>query len=111
MAGAFTNTEALRPRLLAAAKITGEKIWPMPLETEYDQFIKSDLADLRNIGSVRFADAINGANFLKNFTDYPWIHLDIAGTAWATRENPYRPKGATGAGVRLTIEFLKSLKK
>lgn len=108
--GAFSNDKRALAKLQTAAKITGEKIWPMPLESDYDQFIKSDFADLRNIGTMRFADATNAANFLKNFVDYPWIHLDIAGTAWATREKPYRPKGATGTGVRLTIEFLKNFK-
>lgn len=105
--GAFTNTDRLLPKLLAAAKITGEKIWPMPLEESYEEFIKSEVAELRNIGTQKFGDAINAANFLKHFVNYPWIHLDIAGTAWATREKPYCGKGATGAGVRLAIEFLR----
>ena len=56
-------------------------------------------------------DAINAALFLQNFVDYPWIHLDIAGVAWTTREKPYRPKGATGTGLRLAIEFLKNFRK
>lgn len=110
--GAFSNKESLIAPLKAAADMTGEKIWPMPLEKSYEEFIKSDFADLRNISSQpRIGDAIHAANFLKNFVDYPWIHLDIAGTAWATREKPYRPKGATGIGIRLAIEFLKRLKK
>lgn len=106
--GAFTNTQSLLPKLQAAAKITGEKIWPMPLYKDYEQFIKSEVADLRNIGTQRFGDSINAALFLQNFVDYPWIHLDIAGVAWATREKPGSfGKGATGAGVRLAVEFLK----
>ncbi len=108
--GAFTNQNSFFPGLQAAAQITGEKIWPMPLEKEYEQFLKSDFADLRNIGALRYGDHIIGALFLKNFVNYPWIHLDIAGVAWANREKPYRPKGATGVGVRLAIEFLKSFK-
>lgn len=109
--GAFTNAEKYLGPLKTAAKTTGEKIWPMPLEKDYEQFIKSDFADLRNIGTTRYGDSVNAANFLKAFVDYPWIHLDIAGVAWATREKPYRPKGATGAGLRLMIEFLKKFKK
>lgn len=109
--GAFTNKPALLEKLKTAATETGEKIWPMPLVKDYEEFIKSDFADLRNIGTVRYADAINAANFLQHFVDYPWIHLDIAGVAWATREKPYRPKGATGTGVQLAIEFLKHFKK
>ena len=109
--GAFANRENLLPKLRAAAEKTGEKVWPMPLEKDYEQFIKSDFADLRNIGLTRYGDSINAANFLKEFVgDTPWIHLDIAGVAWTTREKPYRPKGATGTGVRLAIEFLKKFR-
>ena len=108
---AFTNQEKMFAPLKAVADATGEKVWPMPLEKNYEQFIKSDFADLRNIGTIRYGDSIMAALFLQNFVDYPWIHLDIAGTAWATRERPYRPKGATGVGIRLAIEFLKRLKK
>ncbi|TSA46412.1 leucyl aminopeptidase [bacterium] len=110
IAGAFSNAKSQLDRLQEAAAITGEKIWPMPLEKTYEEFIKSDVADLRNIGTVRYGDSINAANFLQHFVDYPWIHLDIAGVAWTTREKPYRPKGATGTGIRLAIEFLKKFK-
>ena len=109
--GAFTNAPRLLPQLEEAAKTTGEKIWPMPLVSDYMLFIKSDFADLRNQSTMRYGDAIHAANFLREFTDYPWIHMDIAGVAWATREKPYRPKGATGTGIRLTLEFLKNFKK
>lgn len=109
--GAFSNRENLLAKLQQAARVTGEKMWPMPLENSYEEFIKSDAADLRNIGTTRYGDSINAALFLQNFTAYPWIHLDIAGVAWATRSKPYYGKGATGAGIRLAIEFLKSLSK
>ena len=109
--GAFTNTEKLATQMQAAAKITGEKLWPMPLDKDYELFIKSEFADLRNQSTIRYGDAIHAANFLSNFVDYPWVHLDIAGVAWTTREKPYRPKGATGTGIRLTIEFLKKFKR
>lgn len=109
--GAFTNHKAYFQRLQAAAEATGEKLWPMPLEKSYEEMIKSDFADLRNIGTTRYGDSIHAANFLKQFVDYPWIHLDIAGVAWTTREKPYRPKGATGTGVRLAVKFLQNFKK
>jgi len=109
--GAFGNTDKHLTALKAAAKATGEKIWPMPLEKNYEIFIKSDFADLRNTGTMRYGDSIHAANFLRHFVDYPWMHLDIAGVAWATREKPYRPKGATGTSVRLVIEFLKRFRK
>lgn len=109
--GAFGNHEKYLNQLQSAAKTTGEKIWPMPLEKDYESFVKSDFADLRNQATIRYGDAIHAANFLKNFVDYPWIHLDIAGVAWATREKPYRPKGATGTGLRLVIEFLRKFRK
>ncbi|MDP3741118.1 MAG: leucyl aminopeptidase [bacterium] len=109
--GAFTNQKPALEPLMAAAESVGEKMWPMPLEKEYEQFIKSDFADLRNIGTIRYGDAINAALFLQHFVDYPWIHLDIASVAWTNREKPYTPKGATGVGVRSTIEFLKRYKK
>lgn len=109
--GAFSNHEKYLRALQTAAQSTGEKIWPMPLEQSYEPFIKGDFADLRNQSTIRYGDAIHAANFLKNFVDYPWIHLDIAGVAWATREKPYRPKGATGTGLRLMIEFLKKFRK
>ena len=109
--GAFSNSPAQLKNMQDAASVTGEKLWPMPLDKDYEIFIKSDFADLRNQAAIRYGDAIHAANFLKNFTDYPWIHLDIAGVAWATREKPYRPKGATGTGIRLVLEFLKKFKK
>ena len=109
--GAFSNRESLLPKLQAAGKISGEPIWPMPLYQEYEQFIKSNFADLKNVGLSKFGDAVNAALFLQNFIDYPWIHLDIAGVAWTTREKPYRALGATGTGVRLAIEFLKNFRK
>ncbi len=110
--GAFTNRERFVPQLKAAAEATGEPLWPMPLYRGYEEFIKSDFADIRNLGSTtKYGDAINAALFLQNFVDYPWIHLDIAGVAWTTREKPYRPKGATGTGLRLAIEFLKNFRK
>jgi leucyl aminopeptidase len=98
------------PRLVAALKeageATGERTWEMPLwEPYYDQ-IKSQVADLQNVGG-RYGGTITAGAFLSKFVgDHPWAHLDIASTAWIDEARPYTPKGVTGVGVRLLIEFL-----
>ena len=75
---------------------------------EYEKQIKSDVADVKNVGG-RWAGAITAALFLKKFIgDYKWVHLDIAGTAILEEHMPYAPKGGSGVGVRLLIEFLKT---
>ena len=85
-----------------------ERIVEFPLWEEYGESIKSDIADLRNIGA-REAGAITAGKFLENFTDYPWIHLDIAGPAFLNKADHYRTKGGTASGVRLLIDFLTHL--
>ena len=109
--GAFSNRDGHLRGMQRASDTTGEALWPMPLYKEYEPLIKSHVADLRNHATMRYGDAIHASLFLQNFVDFPWIHLDIAGVAWATREKPYRAVGATGSGVRLAIEFLKNYKK
>lgn len=105
-----THQEAME-QLRKASEITGEDIWPLPLKEEYEELIKSDVADVKNSGG-REAGAIQGGLFLKKFVgDTPWIHLDIAGPVWTDKDRPYKPKGATGFGVRLLIEFLRSYKR
>jgi len=81
-----------------------ERIVEFPLWDEYDEMLKSDIADLKNIGG-KFAGAITAGKFLEHFVDYPWIHIDIAGTAFLDTSDNYRGKGATGIGVRLLIDF------
>lgn len=105
--GAFTDDKDLLARLARAGEKTGELVWPLPMPETYAKSLKSDIADINNIGTMRYAGASTAALFLKEFISYPWIHLDIAGTAWATEPKPYRPRGATGIGVRLTLEFLR----
>jgi len=101
------TSEPLIERLRAAAEQTGEKIWPLPLYAEYDEQIKSDIADVKNVGG-KGAGSITAGCFLKKFAGTaPWAHLDIAGTAWAQQPKPYAPKGATGVGVRLLVELLR----
>ncbi|HTW25715.1 MAG TPA: leucyl aminopeptidase [Acetobacteraceae bacterium] len=100
-AGLFASDEALAQQLLAAGTATGEKLWRMPLGEEYDKLLKSEIADMKNVGG-RPAGAVSAAQFLARFTnDVPWAHLDIAGMAWATKDAACAPKGATAFGVRL----------
>jgi leucyl aminopeptidase len=72
----------------------------------YKEMLKSDVADLKNVGG-REAGTITAGKFLEHFTDYPWMHIDIAGPAFIHSAKPYRPKGGTGFGVRLLVEFLR----
>ena len=103
--GAFTNNQAFLDKLLAAAKAEGEKIWQLPLDDEYKEALKSAYADLHNIGG-RAGGAITAAAFLRDFVgDTPWVHLDIAGTAWLDDAKPYMAKGATGVGLRTFVEL------
>jgi leucyl aminopeptidase len=83
-----------------------ERLVELPLWNEYNEQILSDVADLKNIGS-EYAGAITAGKFLEHFTDYPWIHLDIAGVAYLSAKDHYRSKYATGIGVRLIYNFLK----
>jgi len=103
--GVFANDQPLLDRLLASAKTAGEKMWPMPLDEEYKEQLKSIIADLPNIGT-RWGGAITAAMFLKEFADpTPWVHLDIAGTAWLEEAKPYMPKGPSGVAVRTLINL------
>ena len=108
--GSFATDKKLNDQMQRAAANTGEKIWPMPLEEEYQKLIKNGVADIRNISTSPYGGAITAALFLKNFVDYPWMHLDIAGPAIPQTPKSYRPKGASGVGVRLAIDFLLNYK-
>jgi leucyl aminopeptidase len=103
--GVFGNDQGFLDRLLESARAAGEKMWPMPLDDEYKDELKSIIADLPNIGS-RWGGAITAAMFLKEFADTtPWVHLDIAGTAWLENGQPYMPKGPSGVAVRTLIDL------
>ncbi len=99
-AGMFCNDETLATRLLAAGKASGEPLWRMPLGDAYDKLIKSDIADMKNIGG-RAGGSIIGAQFIQRFVRGAWAHLDIAGMAWSSKDAPTVPKGATAFGLRL----------
>ncbi len=103
--GAISNSDRLVTALIEVGERTGERIWRLPGWDDYKELIKSDIADVKNTGG-RSGGAITGALFLTHFIDgKPWVHLDIAGTAYVDKERPYNPKGATGVGVRLLAEF------
>lgn len=103
--GAFANDDGMRERVLGAARGAGEKMWPMPLDDEYKEVLKSAFADLPNIGN-RWGGAITAAMFLKEFVETtPWVHLDIAGTAWLEEGKPYLAKGPSGVPVRTLIRL------
>ncbi|MBV8591973.1 MAG: leucyl aminopeptidase, partial [Acetobacteraceae bacterium] len=107
-AGLFSNDDPLAQQLEQAGRETGEKLWRLPLGEAYDKQIKSDIADMKNVGG-RPAGAITGAQFVQRFVDgRPWAHLDIAGMAWSTKDLPCTPKGATAFGVRLLDRFVAS---
>jgi leucyl aminopeptidase len=109
--GLFGNDDALLKRIEEASSKTGEKAWRFPLWDEYFEYLKSDVADFKNVGT-RAAGAIIGGIFLNKFVEKtPWVHLDIAGPASIAKERPYIPKGGTGAGVRLLIQLLRDWKK
>ena len=104
--GMFGNNEALKSRIQRSGLKAGERVWEMPLWDEYFEQLKSDVADMRNIGG-RGGGMITAALFLSKFVgECPWVHLDIASTDWSERERAYIPKGPTGIGTRLLIQFL-----
>ena len=113
VAGMVSNNEKLSKRIFESSKNTTEQIWELPLNQEFMDMIKSDVADMKNMGIGRAAGTITAAAFLRNaIKDTPWTHLDIAGVAWtqiATKEKSYNPKGATGFGVRLILDYLQNL--
>jgi leucyl aminopeptidase len=110
VSGLFASHDGLASRVLAAAGAAGERMWRMPLHDEYKEGLKSDIADLNNISSQRGAGAIVAGLFMRDFTaGIPWAHLDIAGTAFAERDHPLGPKGATGVAVRTVLGYLTAL--
>ena len=103
--GLMGNDEDLKAEVETAGETTGERAWPLPLFDEYTEQIKGDTADIKNSGG-RGGGALTAGAFLKEFADFPWVHLDIAGTAYGKKGNAYTTKGATGVPSRLLVEFL-----
>ncbi len=105
--GLMGNDETLIERLLQAGQTTHERLWQLPLWREYADEMKSDVADLKNTGG-RPGGTLTAAGFLSHFAgDMPWAHLDIAGTAWASKDRPYIPRGSVGVGVRLLTQLAR----
>jgi leucyl aminopeptidase len=101
------NDEELLNAITKASEKSGERVWEMPLLDECREYLKSDIADMKNSGG-KGGSLLSSAYFLSEFAaKIPWVHLDIAGTAWADKERSYYPKGATGIGVRLIATLLK----
>ncbi|HEV3207741.1 MAG TPA: leucyl aminopeptidase [Terriglobales bacterium] len=106
-AGIFANNEPMYERFTQALAKAGEKMWRMPLDDEYKEIIRSNIADIVNSGG-RWGGAITAAMFLKEFAeDTPWLHLDIAGTAWMEDQKPWIAKGPSGIAVRSLVEFAR----
>ncbi len=108
--GAFGQPREFLDKLLDSSRAAGEKMWPMPLDDEYEEMIKSTIADIRNTGSGKGGGAITAAWFLKEFAeDMPWVHLDIAATCWNDDGKPWLAKGPTGIAVRTLIDLAMKL--
>jgi leucyl aminopeptidase len=111
-AGCFANDEDAYKHFMGAAEISGERFWRLPLEDDYKDQIKSNIADIMNTGVNRYGGATNAAMFLKEFAeDTPWIHLDIAGLAWSDDGKPWMAKGPSGIAMRTITEWVRSYAK
>lgn len=112
IAGLFSNNDALAHKLMEASKVSGELLHRLPLHKPYFEGMKSDIADLKNAESGRAAGSIKAALFLEDFVEKkPWAHIDIAGTAFSSKEGSYTPKNGVGFGIRLLLEFLNTLSR
>ena len=106
-AGIFANDEEIFQRFSRALERSGEKMWRLPLDEEYKEQIRSGIADIMNSGG-RWGGAVTAAMFLKEFAEEtPWIHLDIAGTAWMDDNKAWMAKGPSGVAVRSLVEFVR----
>jgi len=111
VAAYLSTDDELASAVESASARTGEKLWRLPYFNDYEDRMKSDVADLNNMAAEKNAGTISGAVFLKNFVEKtPWVHIDIAGTAWYSKVRGYRPKNATGYGLRLVVDLVKNWK-
>ena len=107
VAGLFSNNRDLCERIKTAAFNVGEKMWELPLEKDYKELNKSEVADIANIPNTRYGGTITAALFLEEFVqNRPWAHLDIAGPAFIAKANDLGPKGGTGYGVKLVLNLI-----
>jgi leucyl aminopeptidase len=106
-AGLFSNCNELSEQLTKAGIKTGEKLWRLPMDEIYNKTMNSEIADIQNISNDKGAGSITAAQFLERFVNKTtWAHLDIAGVAWASKDEDITPKGATAFGVRLLNQFV-----
>ena len=106
-AGLFSNNKDVSKAIFDAGEITGEKVWEMPMDDDYDQLIKTEIADMKNIGGPG-AGSITAACFLKRHVEKtPWAHLDIAGVTWKNKSSPSVPYGGVGWGVKMLYQLIK----
>lgn len=109
VAGLMTNNQSLYSEFASAAQIEGEPVWQLPMFELYNEKVKSKVADIKNVGEGRWGGAITAAKFLENFVDdVPWLHIDIAGPAFAESPLPHRDAGATGCLVRSLVRWVQS---
>jgi len=113
LAGMFGNDPAWTAQVSAAAERSGERVWEMPLVEQYRPWLDSEVADLKNIGKAGQAGSVVAALFLREFVGegIPWVHLDIAGTAWSDADDLELAKGGTGWGVRLLVELARGFRR
>jgi leucyl aminopeptidase len=108
--GIMTTNKELQDALHEASDATGELAWPLPLFDDFKSQLKSDFADLKNLGD-RYGGALTAGLFLSEFVseDLPWAHMDIAGSGWSAKDGAYTPKGGSGVGVRTLSHWLRGL--
>jgi leucyl aminopeptidase len=108
VAGLFSNDDAFSQDVLAASRATGERAWRMPLDDDAREQLKSNVADLKNVGG-KWGGAITAAKFLETFVgDTPWVHLDIAGPSWSDTDSATRDAGGTGCFVRTLVTLIEA---
>jgi leucyl aminopeptidase len=108
VAGAMTNDQAWCDKVMTAARQCGEPCWQLPMFPEFDEHIKSEVADMKNVGDGRYGGAITAAKLLEQFVEKrPWVHLDIAGPAFVDKPKPWTDGGASGVFVRTLVEVAR----
>jgi leucyl aminopeptidase len=111
VAGLFANHDGFASDVIRASGLTGERVWRLPLDDDYRELLKSQVADLKNVGG-KWGGAVTAAKFLEEFVDgRPWVHLDIAGPSWADSESATRDAGGTGCFVRTLVALIESAAK
>jgi len=105
-----TVSESVKNKLKQSGDNVHERLAEFPFWEEYDELLKSDIADMKNIGGP-YGGAITAGRFLLKYTDYPYMHFDIAAPAFLSAKDGYRPKGGTGVGIRLIFDYFKNLTK